>query len=122
MAESSNHRAIVSLRDYVDTRMEAVEATMRATERAMDIRLETMNEFRAQINAERGEYIQRSHLEAMRAEHDAVHKSMDNDIRSLRESRSEVHGKASVSAVYFTALCVVVSLLLSVAAFVRSLY
>jgi uncharacterized coiled-coil DUF342 family protein len=106
---------MVSLRDYVDTRVASVIETMSATERSMEIRLEAMNELRDQINRERGTFITRS-------EHDTTHKSLDQEIQGLREFRSEVNSKASITSVYFTATCVLVSLVISVASLIKSFY
>lgn len=73
----------ISWRDYVDVRFAAIEnaaekseiavhATLVAKEKvdeqtaeALKIRLESMNEFRAQINSERGSYVTKDTLDAL---------------------------------------------------------
>ena len=103
--ERSNHRDIVTLKEYVEKQIDAVRLTMAATDKAMEVRLEAMNELRDQINRERGSFISRN-------EHDAVHKSLDQDVQSLMMSRAELHGKASMASVYWTGIVSFVSLLL----------
>jgi hypothetical protein len=109
-----NHRDIVTLRDYLEAQMKAIRDTMGATDRAMDVRLEAMNELRDQINRERGSYIPR-------AEHDAVHKSIEEQVSSLMMSRAEMHGKASMASVYWTGIVSFMSLLLAVISIVVTL-
>jgi hypothetical protein len=106
---------LVSLKEYIEVRLLAIEKTMEATDKSMALRLESMNELRDQIAHERGQYL-------LRTEHEAIHKALDADIRTLRESRAEISGKASITGLYFTALCVVASLLIAVAALVRSFF
>ena len=108
-----NHRDIVTLRDYLESQIAAIKDTMNATDRAMEVRLEAMNELRDQINRERGSYIPR-------AEHDAVHKSIDEQVSSLMMSRAEMHGKASMASVYWTGIVSFMSLLLAVISIVVS--
>lgn len=105
----------VTLRELVEAKIESLKATMTATDLTMERRLEAMNELREQITSERGHYVTRQ-------EHDQTHAKLNEDVRELRESRAEIAGKASLASVYFTALCVVLSLLIAVAALVHSFF
>ena len=89
---AQNHKDLVSLRDYVESRLDAIKATMEASDKAMEFRLESMNEFRDQINTERRAYITRS-------EHELIHNQLADDIRMLRESKAKAEGKASIGVV-----------------------
>ena len=104
----------------------------------MDRRLEGMNEFRAQIVATEAKYCVKSDLAAHAAsndkqleginerlrthestmaglfskdEHTAYIKSVDSDIRILRESRAELQGKASQSQMNITFVVAIVGAL-----------
>lgn len=57
----------------------------------MSKRLETMNEFRAALKDQAGQFF-------TRVEHDAYQKLVESDLRALRESRAELLGKASQSS------------------------
>ena len=92
---AQNHQDIVTLRDYMEARLEAIVATAKAAEKTLNIRLEAMNEFRDQISKERMEYLPRK-------EHEQIHAIMSEDIRMLRESKASADGKASMGAVYLS--------------------
>jgi hypothetical protein len=109
-----NSRDIVTLRDYLESQIAALKDTMSATDRRVDDRLVYMNELRDQITSERGWYM-------LRSEHELIHKSLDADIRVLRESKAELHGKASISAVYIAGILASMSLLIGVASIVMDL-
>jgi hypothetical protein len=113
-SDAQNHRDIVSLRDYIESRLDAIRSTMQATDKTVEARLLAMNELREQINAERGHYLPRS-------EHEAIHKSLDEDIRSLRESRSELAGKASMAQLYATWIFASVGLVISLLSLLKNL-
>lgn len=66
----------VELRDYVDrifselekahnAQLQAAEKALGATAMALEARLETMNQFRSQIQEERGEYVRRDQLDPL---------------------------------------------------------
>lgn len=99
-------RDIVTLREYLESRLEAVAATMAATEKALEVRLAAMNELRDQINTERGRYVQRE-------ESNKDHRALEADIRDLRESRALLAGKASMASVFWTGFVSVLSLMIA---------
>ena len=101
-----NHRDIVSLREHLESEIGHVKETMRVFKDVLEVRLEGMNELREQINRERG-------LSLFRPEHDAVHKVLENQLRSLEISRAELSGKASQMSVVWTAVLTVLALMLS---------
>ncbi len=109
------YRDSVSLKEYIEKRLEAIEndiieikewqcrimdketfkVEFNSLERATQIaaanlekRLEGMNEFRQQMKDQAGSFI-------TRVEHSAMIDRFDGDIKSLRESRAMLEGKAS---------------------------
>jgi len=92
----------VSWRDYVDTRLVAVEQTLAATEKALEARLATLNEFRDAMNDQRQGLETRLNKCLSRAEHLAEHKALDDKIGSVNTELSELRGKASMSQIYIS--------------------
>ena len=69
---SVDSRDVITMRDYVDTRMDAhqreheqIETALRRAEQEMDRRLVAMNELRDQINRERSLYVTRDVLDGI---------------------------------------------------------
>ena len=97
-------RDAVSIRDYIDSRMKAEERRLddflklitqhfdlnakaiEKAEEAMLIRLEQMNEFRAQINKERAEYASKEAVVEM-------WRNIEKRLKPLEESRAFSAGK-----------------------------
>ena len=94
---AQNQKDIVSLRDYMESRLESIRATMEATDKTLELRLQAMNEFREQIRDERNSYMPR-------VEHEHIHTLIQEDIRMLREAKATADGKASMGAVYLSYL------------------
>uniref|UniRef100_A0A6M3IXC0 Uncharacterized protein n=1 Tax=viral metagenome TaxID=1070528 RepID=A0A6M3IXC0_9ZZZZ len=117
----------VSLRDYVDTRISSLEdkidslsrftaqhfllseAAVKKAEESMLIRLEGMNEFRAQIREERVTYAAKVDLLNME-------KLIYNRLKSLEEARAFSAGKMWVVMVGFAAIPTILAL---IALFIR---
>jgi len=78
----------VSLLYHLEARLEAMEKAVGMANKALDIRLEHMNEFRDQIERERKEYVRRIEFD-MEA----------RKVRDLELSRAELAGKASQASV-----------------------
>ena len=119
----------VSLRDYVDARIAALEKATQVATAALDLRLAAMNEFRASMSdianrsATRVEFDQMrermnqfalaSDIDNVNARITTLMNQIDDDIRSLRESRAVLEGKASQSSVMWAILLALAGLLLS---------
>ncbi len=124
----------VSLKEYIEKRLEAIEndiieikawqhrimdketfkVEFNSLERATQIaaanlekRLEGMNEFRQQIKDQTGTFV-------TRVEHGAVIDRFDGDIKSLRESRAMLEGKASQTTALGAVLLSGLGLLLAI--------
>jgi len=96
----------VPLREHVDIRVNSLEKLLEAQfaaiekatalyQRTLDVRLEGLNEWRQQSKDREREFLPR---EEYRVSHDRV----VEDVRSLRESRAEISGKASQKSVNIT--------------------
>lgn len=94
----------VSLRDYVDIRLNAIE---RATALALDAnekRLDGMNEFRATLNDQSKKFaLQTDYL------------NLREDVQGLRETRAEMAGKASQQSVLISYLISAVAIFMNIA-------
>lgn len=94
----------------LDQRIQSVNEATRIAKDDMDRRLEGMNEFRATLQDQASRFV-------IRSEYNSAHERLVEDIRSLRESRAEIAGKASMSAVIFAYGIAVMGLVLSVISF-----
>jgi hypothetical protein len=75
----------------------------------MDKRLEGMNEFRNQLKDQ-------STMFFTKAEHEQFGKRIEDDIRSLRESRASLEGKASQNSVLMAYVISGVSIIITIIA------
>jgi len=75
MTESDN---TVSLKEYVDTRFNALELSLDKANQVLNARLETMNEFRGQMKDQTATFI-------TRVEFEAKHDSLYNRIESIQK-------------------------------------
>lgn len=85
-------RSLVSLRDYVDTRLAALDKAMELATRILDKRLDSMNEIRGSMRDQAATMATRQELQAKL---DIV----DVELRSLREFRVALEAKASQQSV-----------------------
>lgn len=78
----------VSLEKHINKRLKSMNKATKVALKELNRRLDGMNEFRDTIKDQNAEFIRKS-------EHDTAHSRIEEDIRSLRESRAEISGKAS---------------------------
>lgn len=76
----------VTLREYIESRIDGIETAIQKAEEALNIRLEHMNEFREQISRERGQYLTKEVYE----EHQ---KAVDERLKNLEMAGSFSSGK-----------------------------
>lgn len=85
----------VTLKEYFDTRLEAIDKATATAYRTMERRLAGMNEFRETLKDQAGRFITRnemnSELEVMKA-----------NIKILELSKAKLEGKADMSTVYIS--------------------
>ena len=126
--ETSNkllHDEIVFLSEHVqklEERKAEIRELKESTQLAkdnLDGRLESMNEFRAQIRDQTATFLPRAEY---LNQHTALEQRImraDEDIRGLRESRAELLGKASQNSVFLAYAIAVVGIILSIVAVLR---
>ena len=88
---------ITALERTFDMRFQTLSSTTRDVASAMDKRLEGMNEFRSALKDQVGMFF-------TRREHEAFVTAVSADLRSLRETRAELSGKASQSHLIYTVI------------------
>jgi hypothetical protein len=62
--EQQNHKDYITLKEYFNTKLDNVEKATFLASRALEARLESMNEFRNQIKDQAATFITRNELEA----------------------------------------------------------
>jgi hypothetical protein len=82
----------ISLKEYVDLKIGAIDKATSVAYASMEKRLEGMNEFRNQLKDQNITFI-------TKAEYSAHMNKIEEDIRILRESKAQLEGKASQSDV-----------------------
>jgi hypothetical protein len=97
----------ITLREYIDTRLEAIEKASELAAKLLDVRLESMNEFRNALKDQSGQFV-------MRSECGIRKQSVDGDIRILREYKAALEGKASHLYVSITLIIALLSLFVGV--------
>ena len=101
----------ITWRDYVDTRLSALERAGELERKNLEHRLDGMNAIRDQLRDQADSFV-------TNVEHDAVCdrlERIDRDIRELRESRAELAGKANQSSVLIGYLLSAIALIMSIA-------
>jgi hypothetical protein len=100
----------VTWRDYVDTRLTAIEASVALARINLEKRLDGMNEIREQLHDQADTFVTGVEHEALCARIDR----MEAEIHGLRESRAELSGKASQSSVDNAKVMAMIGLLLAI--------
>jgi len=122
-------KEVVSLREYlevlihnletkIDERSESQNKALVTADRVNDMRLASMNEFRAALTDQAQSFITKSEHEALIQ---SIKQEMDgvcDDIESLKLSRAELAGKASQSQVNVATAISLISLLVGVVSIV----
>lgn len=96
-------QTLVSLRDHIESKFAAQDKALDLHERALELRLRTLNEYRDQAKAEAARYATLVEVAALREQ-----------IDGLRLSRAELAGKAGANQV-------IVAQMIALAALVASL-
>jgi len=120
----------VSLRDYIDTRFKGIELQIteqsnyvkqhfdlndkaaQKSEEALLVRLDSMNQFREQINMERGDYVTKE-MQAIRA------KAVDDRLQKLEMASSFSSGKMWMVMAGFAAVPTIVGLAALILAWIK---
>ena len=96
----------ITLKQYIDSRVDALEkqAEMRAD--SLEKRLDGMNEIRGTMKDQASKFVDRSELSSFK-------ETVDKDLRLLRESRAELQGKAEQASVNISLALAAGSLIIS---------
>ena len=124
-------REVVTLRDYIDSRLDEQRAYFEAKIAAIDKatcesteslnkRLEGMNEFRSALKDQNATFMPRTEYaiqhEKLSEDLKAARNALDSDIRILRESKATLEGKASMTSVFVGYVLTVIALLIAAVA------
>ena len=99
------------IRLYYDAKFEDLEKSSLLVSASLEKRLDSMNEFRNALTDQANHFI-------TRAEYAINHDRVVDDIKGLRESRAELQGKASQSAVNIATVIAIIGVLIAVAGFI----
>lgn len=106
----NTNQDVVTLRDYVESRLVAIERSIELAKQVQDARLDSMNHFRAENQRMVNTMMARS-------EYFAGHERVVEDIRQLRKFADEQTGKASQGSVVFSYGLGLAGLAMAIAAF-----
>ena len=104
--DEENHNSI-SLKEYIEAKIGAVEKATTIASANLEKRLEGMNEFREALKDQTAKFITRN-------EHEAMMNNYNKDIRELRESRAMLEGKANQSSLNIVLGVSLVAILISI--------
>lgn len=105
----------VSLREYIESRLDAIEKATTLAYDSMNKRLEGMNEFRDALKDQTGKF-------ATRDEVKLVVDRLGEDVRGLRESKANLEGKASQQSVVAAQLLALIGIVLGAAGVIVTLF
>jgi hypothetical protein len=95
--------------------LNSLSASFTSASNSLERRLDTMNEFRGQLKDQSAGFFTRN-------EHEQYSKTIDVDVRSLRESRAAIEGKASQTHLFITFAISVLGLLVAIASIAHSVW
>ena len=111
MADSDNkfnYQDGVTLKEYFDTRFNAMDKALEIATKALNARLESMNEFREALRDQSSRMV-------TRAECSVMHQRSEDDIRVLQQYKAALESKASQNAVIVAILISFISVGVSIA-------
>ena len=122
--------ADVTIKEYFDNKLSllsakfcgeirAIEKAMEKSEDRLDIRLMSMNEWRAQMKDQAAHFVTRSETDIQIGNICKRLDGIDTAIRELEIDRAKLEGKADQKAVMYTALASVIGILLSIISLLR---
>lgn len=102
----------VSLKEYIQSQIEALEKTMEKNCQIADKRMDSLNELRTMLQDVMGTLLTKAEFNIYRERIEEDKERIQEDIRSLRESRALLEGKASQSSVTISLIIGVSGLML----------
>ena len=104
-----------ALSKEMEYRFAAEKETRQGLANSMEKRLEAMNEFRAALQDQAQKFF-------TRPEHEVYMKTVESDLRTLREFRANLEGKASQSSVTIALVLSAISILIGISGVVVSIF
>jgi chromatin segregation and condensation protein Rec8/ScpA/Scc1 (kleisin family) len=98
---------IKAVKDNSKLRYVSIEKATQIAKQSADKKLDAMNEFRDSLKDQNENFVRK-------AEYQGQMLRMTDDIKSLRESRSFLEGKASITSVYIAYSIALLSLVISI--------
>lgn len=97
----------VSLKEYVELKIDSIDKATTLAKESMELRLNSMNEFRATLKDQAGQFITRNEL-------NIIIERISIDIKNLNTAKDIMTGKASQSSVLFSYALAIIGILISV--------
>jgi hypothetical protein len=110
---SPNHAEFVSLREYLESRIAAVEKSIEVANSVMQARLATMNEFRDTLKDQAGRFVTRDEM-------DIKLNNLNEQLKTLQYFKASLEGKASQTQANIILFISILGLALSVASLLSS--
>lgn len=102
----------VSLKEYLESRINGVEKATTVAAASMEKRLESMNEFRSQLKDQTATFLTKEYYEMN-------HKVVQDQVDVLRLSKAELAGKASQSSVTVAFIISAIGIIFSIISLVK---
>jgi len=99
---TNDEKNYVSLKEHFESRVSALEKATEVATNVLDKRLDSMNEFRAQLKDQASTFVSR-----------IEHEKVMEDLRELREWKSKQEGKASQMSFVITLIISLSSLFIA---------
>jgi hypothetical protein len=112
----------ITLKEYVDTKFCYLDRAMETNNKNLELRLASLNEIRDALRDRDATFITKVEFNAILTRLEGCINGLETDIRSLRESRSLLEGKASQSSVNIAMIISVVSLLIGLVGILMGLF
>lgn len=106
---TKNTESVVSVKEYFDARLAALDKSLLSQSESLDKRLESMNEFRLQIKDQTATFYTRQ-------EHELFKDLVNKDLRTLQEYKTTLEAKASQISVFICGLLSFLGLVIGVIA------
>ena len=102
----------VTLKEYIDTRLGAVEQATILSRQVLDARLSSLNEIRDALRDRDATFITKVEFAAILVRLENCIDGIEDDVRGLRESRALLEGKADQRQVTTVAILAIASLII----------
>ena len=131
---------LIGYREYIESRLTSLENATAIVAANIETRFQNVNEFRGQLKDQSATFITRAEHEALikkfdddiknlrdanfirRPEYEAALSKVEDDVKILRESKANLEGKASQQSVYGAYAISVLGIILTIYGLIREFY